>query len=79
MIYFQCTVYVAVPNLEYKDWSEHSDETFNLARAVGDAGGYNPNSIKYVDTTCHLVAHQEISAKLFRAGRGEIITSEGGV
>lgn len=79
MRYFACTVYVAIPNFEYKDWSEGADETFNLARAVNDAGGYDPKSIKYVDTTAHLVQHQEISAKMFKGGRGEIITEEGGV
>lgn len=79
MRYFSCIVYVAIPESEYKDWSEHSDETFNLARAVNDAGGYTPNDLDYPEITAHLVNHQEISRKMFKGGRGETITKEGGV
>jgi hypothetical protein len=79
MRYFACTVYVAIPNFEYKEWSEGSDETFNLARAVNDAGGFTPNDIKYPLITSHLVNYTEISPKMFKGGRGETITSGGGV
>jgi hypothetical protein len=78
MRYFSCTVYVAVPEQEYRDWSEGADETFHLARVVNDVGGYDPK-LPAVHPAVHLVLYKEISLKMFKGGRGETITKRGGV
>lgn len=78
MRYFVCTVYVAVPDQEHKTWSEGADETFNLANAVNDVGGYG-KSLKYDKVTCHLADHHEVRGDEFRVMRGKTITADGGI